>query len=295
MSSGQSTFHLPSPYPRVSVQLPPSLTSDELLGFGPFTTWLSTLQESLALQQSNPSHPFFASPYALRSINIQSVDHFRGGSDRKIGFLKLQAEISNDDGQELPGSIFLRGGSVSMLVVLRPSDVNPERSEYEDEACVILTVQPRIPAASLSFVELPAGMIDQEGNFKGTAAKEIEEELSVKIEEHELIDLTKLALEEHPAPAGESGKTLKEKLQLAMYPSPGGSDEYMPIFYCSKHVARDQLQSWEGKMTGLREHGEMISLRVVKLRNLWWAGARDSKCLSAYALYQELRAAGKIQ
>ena len=30
-------------------------------------------------------------------------------------FVKLRAEVSNDAGEKLPGSVFLRGGSVAML------------------------------------------------------------------------------------------------------------------------------------------------------------------------------------
>lgn len=46
----------------------------------------------------------------------------------------------------------------------------------QEEQYVLLTLQPRIAAASLSFPELPAGMVDS-GTFTGAAAKEIQEEL----------------------------------------------------------------------------------------------------------------------
>ena len=50
---------------------------------------------------------------SLRKIDIQTVDYFGG---ERIGFVKLQAEVSNDEGEKLPGAVFLRGGSVGMLV-----------------------------------------------------------------------------------------------------------------------------------------------------------------------------------
>ena len=91
-----------------------------------------------------------------------------------------------------------------------------------------MTLQPRIPVASLAFPEIPAGMLDGSGNFSGTAAREIYEEtgalgippdyqkggrkredeyvrgkgsmnevnmlcLGLSIEEHELVDLTEKA------------------------------------------------------------------------------------------------------
>ena len=58
-------------------------------------------------------------------------------------------------------------------MILQPDDVP---SSNEDEKRAILTIQPRIPAGSLAFPEIPAGMIDDSGTFAGAAAKEIEED-----------------------------------------------------------------------------------------------------------------------
>jgi hypothetical protein len=89
-----------------------------------------------------------------------------------------------------------------------------------------MTEQPRVPAGSLQFVEIPAGMLDNAGDFGGQAAKEIEEETGFKLPKSELIDLTKLALSQSTSEG--------ECLQDAMYPSPGGSDEFIPIFLWEK-------------------------------------------------------------
>lgn len=99
-----------------------------------------------------------------------------------------------------------------MLLILQPEDV-PSNSESEKH--VILTLQPRIPAGSLSLAELPAGMLDDAGTFTGGAAKEIEEETGLEIPASELINMTELAL---------SGATSdnEEHLQQGVYPSPGG-------------------------------------------------------------------------
>lgn len=45
---------------------------------------------------------------------IFKVWTFFGGE--RIGFIKFKAEVSNDNGEKFPGSVFLRGGSVAMLV-----------------------------------------------------------------------------------------------------------------------------------------------------------------------------------
>jgi hypothetical protein len=105
-----STFTLPGLNLRVNSTA--DLARDELSSFPAFKTWLSTLQKSLA-RQSNPSHEFYDDPYVLRQIDIQAVDRFGGG---RLGFVKLKADVSNGRGEKLPGSVFLRGGSVGMLV-----------------------------------------------------------------------------------------------------------------------------------------------------------------------------------
>ena len=179
-----STFNLPGTSPPIPVQLTEELSRDQLLPFPAFKTWLTTLKSSLDLQKQN-SHPFNSTPYALRAITVQSCDFFGGGG---LGFVKMRAEVSNDAGEKLPGSVFLRGGSVAVLLVLRPEDTRDKPEEY-----VILTVQARIPAGSLAFVELPAGMLDDSGTLTGAAAKEIQQETGLQMQEKNLIDMTKLA------------------------------------------------------------------------------------------------------
>lgn len=152
---------------------------------------------------------------------------------------------------------------------------------------MILTVQPRIPAGSLALAELPAGMLDDAGTFAGGAAKEIAEETELEIPAEDLINMTELAIPAAPLKSD-------EQLQQAMYPSPGGCDEFIPIFLWQKRVPRSQLKEWQGKLTGLREHGEKITLMLCPLNQLWKLGGRDGKALAGWALYQGLRQEGKI-
>ena len=142
-----------------------------------------------------------------------------------------------------------------MLVLLQPDDLPPDSQE---EKHVLLTVQPRVAAGGLQFVEIPAGMVD-DGTFKGSAAKEIEEELGLKIREDELVNLTELAIPEKE----------EEICPRAVFPSPGGCDEFIPIFLHEKRIPRQQLTEWTGKLTGLRDEGEKITLKLVKLEDLW--------------------------
>lgn len=122
-----------------------------------------------------------------------------------------------------------------MLVVLIPDDVEVSAPHALDEAYVLLTVQPRIPAGSMGFVELPAGMIDGDSNFAGVAAREIEEELGMVIKQSELTCLTDKAghirtAQNAPneADSGSGGgsrldSTGAENIPFAMYPSAVGT------------------------------------------------------------------------
>ncbi len=107
-----TTFTLPNSEPEVAVNLTSNLSEEQLLSFPAFKTWISTLQHSLSTQKDQ-SHPFNPAPYRLRKIDVQSVDFFGG---KRLGFVKLKTEVSNDNGEKLPGSVFLRGGSVGMMV-----------------------------------------------------------------------------------------------------------------------------------------------------------------------------------
>ncbi|KAK1144524.1 hypothetical protein N8T08_005397 [Aspergillus melleus] len=259
----------------------PDLSKEDLWRFPAFRIWLSTLQRSLE-QQHNPSHEFFKDPYVLRKIDVQAVDFFGGG---RLGFVKLKAGVSNERGESLPGSVFLRGGSVGMLLILQPDDVPPSN---EDEKRAILTVQPRVPAGSLAFSEIPAGMLDDSGSFAGGAAKEIQEETGLVIPQDELIDMTSLASQLTARSENEG------PLQNAVYPSAGGSDEFIPLFLCQKRMPRGDIGALQGRLTGLRQEGEKITLKIVPLKDLWKEGLRDGKTLAAWALYKGLQEEGRI-
>ena len=230
---------------------------------------------------------------------------------KRLGFLKLDAKVTNSDDSaaSLPGSLFLRGPSVAMLVMLVPSDdegggeqgsgtVATRKERGEDERYVVLTVQPRIPAGSLAFVELPAGMVEEGdgdgegGRFVGTAAREIQEELGMTILASELTCLTDLAINDNETAAGAGQE--EEGLPRTMYPSAGGCDEYIKIYAHERRMPRAEIRELAGRLTGLRDEGERITLRIVPMRDLWREGARDAKCLSALALWEGLRREGKV-
>jgi 8-oxo-dGTP pyrophosphatase MutT (NUDIX family) len=130
-------------------------------------------------------------------------------------------------------------------------------------------------------------MLDDSGTFAGGAAKEIQEETGLRVEQGDLIDMTSLALRAVQDDHGES-------LQKGVYPSPGGSDEFIPLFLCEKAMPRKEIEELQGKLTGLREHGEKITLKIVPLKDLWKEGLRDGKTLAAWALYKGLKQDGLL-
>lgn len=266
----------------IPVYLPNTITLHELENMPAFKSWKTTLHENLELQSSE-GHAFHEHPYSLRSIEVKSVTKFPNGN---VGFIKIDAAVETDPSpgdqkvKSLPGTAFLRGGSVAMLMILRPKD-------SADERYVILTEQPRIPAGSLQFLEIPAGMLDDYDQFRGAAAKEIEEETGFKIPLSELINMTELALgnSDHP----------EVSLQAAMYPSPGGCDEYIALFLWEKELDRQEIEDLRGRLTGERTQNEMITLHVKEYEALWRDGARDAKTLAAWALYEGLNRSGELQ
>ena len=264
----------------LAYELSTGLTKDELFSFPAYKTWIAALTKTLNAQASR-SHPFYQNPYKLHGITVQAIDRFKGG---RLGFLKLKADIHTDDNQSIPSSVFMRGGSVAMLLVLKGVEESSE--EY-----VILTKQPRVPVGSFSFVEIPAGMIDDCGSFAGAAAKEIEEETGLTVKEDELVNMTELASQ---AAAGNGEEDELDVLQNAIYPSPGGSDEFIPLFLVRKTMQKHEIDELQGKLTGLRDHGEKISLKIVKLRDVWKVAGRDAKTLSALCLYDNLQRDGQL-
>jgi ADP-sugar diphosphatase len=152
----------------------------------------------------------------------------------------------------------------------------------------ILTHQPRPAATSLDFVEIPAGMLDK-GELISKARGELEEEVGLVVKDEDLFDMTAKALE------GESTDGApKEAIQNAMYPSPGGCDEAVSLMLCQKRLTREKMEELNGKATGLRHEGEVITLELIPLERLYRRGARDAKALGALCLYLELGREGLL-
>jgi hypothetical protein len=287
-----TTFQLTAWQPAIPVIVGEGVTAGEgidinegsLLGFPAFKNWLKALKSNLGVQES-PGHTFKHDPWRLTGVNIHHVTMFDNGN---IGFMTIEALLKKDGTEperkptNLNRVIFLRGGSVAVLMILRPKESVKERY-------VILTEQPRIGACSTSFLEIPAGMLDDKsGDVVGKAMQEIKEETGLHVRGEELIDLTEMALES-------AVQGTKEHLQPALYMSPANLDEYIPLLLWEKALDRKEIEELRGKLTGVRSEDELITLHVREYDVLWKEGARDAKTLAAWALYEGLNRAGKIE
>jgi len=105
-------------------------------------------------------------------------------------------------------------------------------------------------------------MIDNESDgLAGTAAREMEEECGLRLRASELTDLTGLA-----------------GMMNGIAPSPGGCDEYLGYLYAERSVSKTELDNMKDRLTGLRDEGEYITLRVVPLKDIWRISA-DNKAM----------------
>ncbi|KAG2408332.1 Nudix hydrolase [Vigna angularis] len=191
------------------------------------------------------------------ALNNIGVDMF----GKRIGFLKFKADIfDKETGKKIPGIVFARGPAVAVLILL----------ESEGETYAVLTEQPRVPVGRI-ILELPAGMLDDnKGDFVGTAVREVEEEIGIKLNVEDMVDLTAF---------------LDSTTGCRVFPSGGGCDEEISIFLYRGRVDKEIITQLEGKETGLREHGELIKVRVVPYKKLWHTTA-DCKVLVAVALLE---------
>ena len=205
----------------------------------------------------------------IEDVHVQSLDMF----GPRVGFTKFRSTAKVHVGGEkdvitVPGIVFMRGGAVAVLVIL----------ECEGKEYTVLVNQARVPIGTHALPEIPAGMLDGSGHFKGVAAEEIAEECNIVISEDELVDLTELAY----------GAEYR-----GVIPSSGGCDEFLRVFVFRRAVEPAVLSELQGRLTGLLEEGEYIKLQIIQLADMWKT-TPDAKALSALALFDSLRAQGDL-
>ncbi|KAF9137952.1 hypothetical protein BGX30_009751 [Mortierella sp. GBA39] len=236
--------------------------------FKPLLAWAKNLakEEEQAAKDNTTGKP----PVRVEKVEVKSVDYF----GPRIGFVNLAVDAElTESGQKPPGLVFMRGGAVAVLLIIKTTNPSGEALEH-----VVLTKQPRLSIPSFNFPEIPAGMLDGSGDFVGKCAEELQEECGITLDHNKLIDMTELAY-------GDQWD--------GVYPSAGGCDEFLRLFVCFIDKEWHELQELEGRLGGLRDQGESISLTLVTLKDAYKA-APDAKLLSSLALLNALKADGKL-
>ncbi|KAI8605609.1 hypothetical protein EDD21DRAFT_363168 [Dissophora ornata] len=251
--------------------------------FKPLQNWAKNLakEEATLHSASNGVHAGASSsppsedkptiPVRVNKVEVKNVDYF----GLRIGFVNLSVDADlTESGKKPPGLVFMRGGAVAVLLIIRSKSPSGTVSEH-----VVLTKQPRLAIPSFEFPEIPAGMLDGSGDFAGKCADELKEECGITLEHDKLIDMTQLAY----------GSDWE-----GVYPSAGGCDEFLRLFVSCQDMEWNELQALEGRLGGLRDIGESITLSLVELKDAYKV-APDAKLLSALALFHALKAEGKIE
>jgi ADP-sugar diphosphatase len=200
----------------------------------------------------------------LQAIELQSVDRFSTG---RVGFIKFKSTTVRN-GVPIPGICLLRGAAVALLLEIADSETG--------DLWTVLTRQPRVPTGKI-MLEIPAGMVDGSGNLRGVAMKELEEECGLVAQPEELIDLTELAF---------NGKA------PGIFTSEGLCDEILRVFLWRTVMTHENVLALNDKIGGESPH-EQITLQLVKFGDLWKVTS-DAKALSGLALYDGLKAEGRI-
>jgi len=177
----------------------------------------------------------------IRNIKILNVYMF----GKNVGFIGLEVDCSLKThlDKKLPGYVFIRGKSVGIFVLI-------------NNQFMVLTRQFRIPVGKF-MLEIPAGMLDESGDFCGVAAKELEEEIGVKINQKELIYLT------------------------SMYPSCGGSDEEIIFYSLNLKMEPHEIEELKNKTFGEENSHEIITLKILELNYENIMQTKDAKLITA--------------
>ena len=193
--------------------------------------------------------------YTLQRIRIDSVDMVvRNGRPFPL-FIKARCLAIAPTGESYDHTVLIRGLAVAILVVLIC-----ENSKY-----LLLVEQSRLPIASPSFLEIPAGMLDESDDSAAVAIKELSEETGLAVEKSQLNLL-------HPALAISCG-ILDEK-------------EALNAVEISVNVA--ELEKFKNRKQSYDEENENIITRVIPYEKAAEVFL-DSKGIAALYFYEKLR------
>lgn len=171
----------------------------------------------------------------------------------KVGFIHLEVFATDKSGNPVPGIVFIRGDSVSILTVLV--------CEATKEKFVVFTNQARIPVG-LNVLESPAGMIDEDQPLV-KAIEELKGKVGTDID-FSISKLFKLT----------SGFT-----------SPGSIDERIDIYAYEIMLSSVEIKDLQSLVAGSNSENEFIKLKIVPLKE---AMKKTESIVTKLAIYEYL-------
>ena len=205
--------------------------------------------------------------FTLQSVRFESVDFVTRKGIRIPLFVKLKAEVQDEQGKRVPGIVMLRGDAVAVLVVLW----------CEGLAYLLLVDQSRFAIGKRHSLEVVAGMLDWSKDWRKVALAELEEEAGVCAKDEELIDL-----------AGEFNDAKK-----GYAVSCGLLDERLYFAAIERQVTYEQLALMHDREQEYLDEDEGIRTKVIPYADAI-AAFEDSKCFNAVFLYERwLRKQGR--
>jgi len=241
-------------------------------------TWSTGVSSDLAQRVLNDYQPFkeWIEKYnknsagdKIQGIHLQAIGVVSG----KVEFVKFFAQITNKLDQPLPGSIFMIGSSVAVLIVLK---LQEEGAQDNGKEFTIITLQPRSSVGGEIVSELPAGTIDK-GHFAGHISLLLNQEAHLDIKADDLIDLVTKA---------------SNGASRGIFTNPNFSDEVVKLYLYRKTVNKEQIKDYYERLTGFAIDNHPLNLKIISLDEL--IGVPDVKALSALCLYRALSPRGLI-
>ena len=206
------------------------------------------------LSKSQKFWRWFHSIYDWGSIKIRRVSEKGSFWSRngELAFALFLIEYLDEEKKEKSSVIFYRSDAVAVFLVLKDRDTKKKH--------VAPVEQIRVPAGQ-KLLEIPAGIVENEEDYFKTAIREIKEEVDIEISQKDLKFLGRYFL------------------------SPGACNEKVVLYSCELDFSHQEIELLEGRLTGLKEEGENIRVRLFPLGLFEGLGIRDAKTVLAYALY----------
>lgn len=205
----------------------------------------------------NTSRVFGSKSIELYGVEIESV-HMIGGRVDCIN-MKVESDLTDEDeaiqDERIKEFCCLRDHTVGILVELHCLE--------DDTIWTVLVDQPRLNVGAVSALELPVGLVDEDGDsLIGTEAKEVESICHLSLKQSELINLTQRAYE-NSCVFNSTG----------LCPSLSNCSEFIKIMYSRKEITKSELKVMRKRLSQTREEGAAMSLRVVPLEDMWKVSA----------------------